>query len=95
MAADQPLRASLEGDELVIRIGTATLSHAAEHCPQLVPQPGKSDPPYCKVDDPEMLVRDVCRELQREEEDGTTPLHDLLDEAIAAAFDDGSLAFEE
>ena len=40
------------------------------------------------------FARDVVRELNREAEDGTTPIHELLDRALAEAVDQGSLGCE-
>jgi hypothetical protein len=82
---DQTLKATVEGDELVIRIGIGTLAFAAEHCC------------LCEDDvvDPAQLARDVCRELNRAEEDGSSPITALFDDAISAAFEDGSNAFED
>ena len=35
------------------------------------------------------FARDVQRELRREQEDGTTPVHTLFDDAVTAAVEDG------
>ncbi len=45
------------------------------------------------VDLPGFAV-DVVRELNKEAEDGTTPVHELFDKAMAEAIDNGSLACE-
>lgn len=92
---DTPLKCEVEGDELVIRIGLNTLVHAAENCPLFYNGTPGTFPPYEKVIDAGELADDVRRELLREEEDGTTPLHILFDNAIEKARDDGSLAFSE
>lgn len=93
---DQPLIAKIEGQQLVIRIGIDVLAFSAEHCEHLyddVKHP--TGPPYCKVINKEELAIDVIRELEREQEDGTTPLHLLLDQAVIDAMEDGSAAFAE
>jgi hypothetical protein len=92
---DTPLQAGIENDQLVIRIGIDTLHYSAEHCPLLYDGTVENcDPPYCKVLDKRELARDVIMELFREREDGSSPISDLLDEAILAAMEDGSEAFE-
>ena len=86
MSADQPLRASVEGKELVIRIGINTLAFAAEHCSRI---------DNCKVVDAKELATDVCRAITREREDGSSRATDLLDEAILFAYEDGSTGFAD
>lgn len=95
MTKDQPLVAKIEGQQLVIRIGIDTLAYSAEHCPRLYDYDKHDGPPYCKVVNKEELAMDVIHELEREQEDGTTPLHLLLDQAIIDAMDGGSAAFAE
>lgn len=92
---DRPLSCDLVEQQLVIRIGVATLKHAAEHCPGLHDGAKRFNPPYCEVADAEQLAKDVRGELLREEEDGTNDLHRLLDAAIVAAWEQGSIAFAE
>jgi hypothetical protein len=96
MNRDQPLSVAVEGEQLVVRIGIDTLAHSAGHCPQFYDyRTSRPDGPYKTIIDPEQLAKDVHRELLREEEDGSSPLSDLLDQAIVAAFYDGSAAFGE
>lgn len=90
-----PLSTRVEGGYLVIRIGLDTLCHAAENCERFFDGENPIGPPYCKVVDTNELARDVRRELEREEEDGSSPLTKLLDDAIEAARDDGCLAFQD
>src|SRR5690606_36345212 len=94
---NRPLEVNIEDDELVIRIGIDTLAFSAEHCPSFFEydKHASTGPPYCKIVDNMELAKDIRRELQREEENGTTPLHILLDECLVSARDDGSLAFED
>lgn len=42
------------------------------------------------VSDPVQFAADVCAALEDEEEDGSTPVHRLLDAAIDSAVNDGS-----
>lgn len=92
-----PLSACIEGNQLVVRIGIDTLAFSAEHCPRFydADKPLDADGPYVRVTNKRELAKDIVRELLREEEDGTNPLHVLLDDAIEAAREDGSLGFEE
>ncbi len=99
---ERPLEAAVEGDELVIRIGLGTLAFCAERNPLFYDYRkhdrkrfNYGEGPYCKVADQEELGRDTVRELLREQEDGTTPLHLLFDHATQDAAEDGSLAFDE
>lgn len=95
--SDTPLKVAIEGEELVVRIGLDTLAFSAEHCPRLFDYDKhvNTGPPYCKVVDKAELARDVMRAFLDEEEDGSTPLSDCFDDAIVAAMDDGSLAFQD
>ena len=86
MSADQPLKASVDGDELVVRIGIATLAFSAEHCARI---------DNCKVVNARELATDVCRAITREREDGSSRLTDMLDESILFAYEDGSTGFAE
>ena len=94
---DQPLIAAVEGDQLVIRIGIGTLAFAAEHCSYFYDDDkhAVSGPPYIKIANKQELATDIVRALQSEAEDGSSPLTELLDTAIADAHDDGSLAFHD
>jgi len=96
MSASQPLSAKIEGDELVIRIGIGTLAWAAEF---------EGREPFWdfneernkfvqlwKITDDLGWAEDVCREINREEEDGSSPLTNLLDKASEEALDQGSLS---
>ena len=93
---DRPLQVVVEPTELVIRIGFDTLKMAAEYCPLLFDGESKNcDPPYCEVTDANELAKDVARMIEDEQEDGSSPVRDLIDRAILAAMDDGSVAFKE
>lgn len=48
-----------------------------------------------KLTDTEAFARDLVHELNREEEDGTTPIHRLFDKAIDDAVDQGADGIEE
>lgn len=91
---DRSLKCGIENGEVVIRIGVKTLKTAAEHCEQFYDNKKHSGPPYITVVDEKELAADIVRMLTAEEEDGSGPLSNLFDEAIVAAYEDGSLGFE-
>ena len=82
---DSPLRVNVEGGELVIRVGVNRLDghEDCEHIPAL------------KFDNRAEWVRDVIAEIEREEENGQTPLNEMLDNAMVAALEQGSLGIAE
>ncbi len=92
--AELPLRCFVDGNQVVFRIGINTLVWAAEHCPKLHDGERHSEPPYIKVVDALSLAGDVVAEVNREEEDGSTPLHLMLDNAIFNACENGSIGFD-
>lgn len=91
---NKPLTVAVEDNQLVVRIGLNTLEFAAEHCPLFYDDQKRPDPPYIHVTDRDELGKDVRRALLHEAEDGSTPISDVLDQAIMAAFEDGSEAFD-
>lgn len=96
--ADQPLKVSIEDDQLVIRIGIDTLAFAAEHCPRFYDYEKdqvRLGPPYAKVVDKPELAHDIIQAMTREEEDGSSPLSHFLDNVIVDAYEDGSLGFDD
>jgi len=92
---DRPLECVVEDDQLIIRIGIDTLAFSAEHCPLFYDDRYRKYPPYVKVTNKEELANDVVGRLLHEQDDGTTSLHELLDNAIMDAYDNGSLGFDE
>jgi len=97
---NKPLKCGIEGDELVIRIGINTLKHAAEHCPKFYDYKKEEksqkyiEGPYQIVEDAEELAQDIALVMQREEEDGSSPISDFLDNMILDAYEDGSIGFK-
>lgn len=84
--------AAVEGDELVIRIDVDTLCHAvtmADNWP--TDYKGES---CATIVNRALFVKELMNELQRENEQGATPLHFLFDEAALAAIEAGSEAVE-
>ena len=86
-AADSPLAIVIGGGKLVISIGVNTLASAAERCERFYD--GEKDRYTLKVTNKAKFAREIARALQAEEEDGTTPLHVLFDDAAEAAVEDG------
>lgn len=83
-----PLRCRVIERVLTIEVGIDTLRWAAEHC-EAFWQP-QTDKYALVVSDPERFAKDVCDELMRESEDGSTPLHYLFDKAFEEAVNGGS-----
>lgn len=95
---DSPLRVGIVNGELRISIGVSTLKFAAENSPdpRLTVLDNEKDKFMCyKVVDENEFAKDVVHALKSEEEDGTTPVHELLDNAIFSAIEDGSLGVHE
>ena len=92
--AEQALSVKIDDELLVISIGIKSLAFATESCPALEkfyekgPRFGQFDGP--KVFDPVAFAAAVVEELGREEEDGTTPVHLLFDQAAADAIENGA-----
>jgi hypothetical protein len=76
---DQPLCCVVEGGVLTISIGVDTLAFADAERNGL------------DIINPAGFAEDVARELTKEKEDGSTPLTDLLDEAMENAANNGSV----
>lgn len=88
-----PLRAKLEGRQLVIRVGVETLAWAFEHAPENNPWDEATDRyvQSLRVIDPVIFAKDVCFSINREEEDGSSPLTEFLDKSCREAVDNGSI----
>jgi hypothetical protein len=82
-----PLTVRIEGEDLVIRIGIPLLAHALQGAPNW-------DQSFL-ITDWESFTKDMIRELEDEEEDGTTPVHRMLDAAALGAIEGGSEHVEE
>lgn len=91
---DQVLKVSIEDGEVVIRIGIDTLKVAAEACPELEECLGSGYVVAPSITDIDLFAAEVVRELGREAEDGTTPVHILLDAAFVAAAEQGAEGIE-
>lgn len=76
---NKPLTVEIKGDELRISIGINTLAYAV----QMGGQWGSD----FYVNEPAAFAKSIETELQREEEDGTTPVHRLFDTVAVDAYD--------
>ena len=95
--ADARLTVDIKNEEIVIRVGIGTLAWAFEHMEENNPwsDSARDFVQTWKVSDPVEFAKDVVGELTREEEDGSHPLHRLLDKACTDAADQGCLGIEE
>lgn len=85
-AESAELTVTLEGDDLVIRIGQGLLLHAIQN--------GPSWGDY-KITKPEVFIQEIVKELEAEDEEGTTLVHRALDAAAINAVECGSEAVTE
>lgn len=82
----RPLRCQVEDGVLRIEIGAETLKYCTNEREGLLDG--------CTVIDAIQFAKDVVHELEKEREDGSTILTDLLDLAQERACDNGSTAIE-
>ena len=82
--------ATIEGEDIVIRITPKALLFGTENCP-IIQKWSTEYNKYYKIKVRDMVSwRDsVIRELLREKEDGTTLIHLLLDKAVVNALENG------
>jgi hypothetical protein len=92
-----PLRAEVKDGCLYIAIGEKTLAFAFENSDFNNPfDDALGDfEKTCHVSDPAQFAEDVCLELNREDEDGSTPLTRFLDSMMQEAFYQGSLGIHD
>ncbi len=76
-------QAKIEGGEIVIRVSIDALPFIADHVFAL-------EGSLYAVTDAPTFARDLVYELNREEEDGTTPIHRMFDAAISEANEQGA-----
>jgi hypothetical protein len=95
---DDPLTVEVIGGRLLISIGVRTLAFA------IAQRPGEEDEDWCdlcdcgempliRITDPLKAAKEIVHELSREEEDGTTEVHKLLDKAAFDAWENGGEGF--
>lgn len=85
-----PLSTKIENGDVVIRIGIERLKYAFEHCEvtQWIDEEGDWEQFYL-VSDLLELANDFISQVNREEKDGTTPLHLFLDKIFKAVLESG------
>ncbi len=83
---NEPLNVKVEKDVLVIRIGIDVLADSAKNHSDWR---GVDDEPLLTVTDNLVFAQSIAGALQREEEDGTTPIDTMLDDAITHAVENG------
>ena len=91
-----PLSVKVKNGELRISIGVNTLAHAVTYADWANPYDEQTGD-YIRtfaIADAETFAKDVALAMQREKEDGSTPLSYFLDKMTEAALDDGSVACE-
>lgn len=88
--AGLPLTAGVEGDQLVIRIGVDTLAFCFEIGEENQPYDEKAEDyrREWKVTDKHKFAKGVAIGLMVDEEDGSTPLSNLIDAAYIRAVED-------
>lgn len=88
---DEPLKVEVIGGRLVISIGVRCLAHAIEFAPALTRYNESADEfEHPKVTDPLAFAHEIDAELSKEEEDGTTVVHRMLDKAAQSAIENGA-----
>lgn len=94
---DQPLTVEIKDDEIVIRVGIDVVKWALEHHRDSQPfneETSKYEQKWI-VSDASEFAKEVLSEMDREEEDGTTPLIEFLDKMCMAALEAGSIGTDE
>jgi hypothetical protein len=82
--------AVIEGDEIVIRLPINVIEHAYSAGVDA----GAIRPGF-RVTDARMFAPEVVRALNDEDEEGTTPIHHLFDDAFTEAIEQGAEGVEE
>lgn len=92
MGDEMPLRCNIfsnqYGQRIEILIGKKILSFAAENHPAFY-DGQDDDQPVLKITNHDLFMNEVWRELNREEEDGSTLVTRMLDDAIEKAIESG------
>jgi len=95
MSKDTKLVCEVVDGELQIRIGVDTLKFAAEHCERFYNGSIESaDGPHIRVTEAEQFAREIAGKLNDEAEDGSTVIHEMLDNAFVEAIEWGCLGVD-
>lgn len=94
---DRPLTTQISDGEMQLAVGIDALAFAADHSDTFNPfDPETGDwIQRFKVTNPEQFTIEVLRAMNREGEDGSTPLTRFLDQMVVAALEDGAEGVEE
>jgi len=94
---DAPLECKIENEELVIKIGIGTMVFAVQKVEPFTAYDEKIGDfrVFFHITDMLEFAKGIQRELLREEEDGSSPLTNLLDLASASAAEQGDAGIEE
>ncbi len=93
---DKPLSVEIKDKVLTISVGVSVLAFIVEdECCIRELRKDDSEKPAYSVTNNDAFAEDVLRELTREEEDGTMPIHTLLDKAVLEAIEQGSAFIQE
>jgi hypothetical protein len=92
MMIEDPLQCRIDKDKIVITIGFDALKFLAEESNNCE----KYDKDFCpdgiwsKVINKKLFAQEILRSLKQEEEDGTTIVHTLFEDAINMALENGA-----
>lgn len=86
----ESLCVAIEDDAIVIRCPLKTLKIASGHAFDLV----FGHPHAYRVNDVEAFGREVVDQLNKEQEDGTTPVHLMFDSAMQEVVEQGGLSID-
>ena len=89
LTSSHPLDCRVEGKRIAVYVGFDELVFAAAHHPAFWDKESGESIPNINVTDPAIFAQEVVRQLNREGEDGSTPVTRLLGRAIEDAVGDG------
>lgn len=90
-----PLTVAVKDDRLTITIGVGCLTYAAQRRfdeKAFDESGGEESEAEFRIVDANEFAKDVRRALEKEQEDGTTPVHLMLDAAFDYALDYGTIS---
>jgi len=91
---EMPLRCEIKDGAIDMGVGLNVLAFAAWNHPGFWDGESGTDVPNIKVIDLDRFAKEVMVEINREREDGSTLLTDMLDKAIEQAVGNGSEAVD-
>jgi len=90
------LEVKIENEELVIRLGISALCTAVRQCSIIdsAVMDADGDEGAVEITDEMVFAQAILEALEREEEDGSTPVHQMLDSAAEYAIEQGCEGIE-